>query len=60
MQRGTEEEKENVEIEYVTESISPLDPNYRAFAKIFEAFKVSLCVNLLNTVYENWSEDLIQ
>ena len=53
MQRGTEEEKENVEIEYVTESISPLDPNYRAFAKIFEAFKVSLCANLLNTVYEN-------
>lgn len=27
-------------MEYVTESLNPLDPNYRAFAKIFEAFKV--------------------
>lgn len=27
-------------MEYVTEGLSPLDPNYRAFAKIFEAFKV--------------------
>lgn len=34
------EETDDVEVEYVTESISPLDPNYRAFAKIFEAFKV--------------------
>ena len=24
----------------MTESLNPLDPNYRAFAKIFEAFKV--------------------
>ena len=31
----------------MTESLNPLDPNYRAFAKIFEAFKVwSLVVSL--------------
>lgn len=34
------EETDDVEVEYVTEGLSPLDPNYRAFAKIFEAFKV--------------------
>ena len=34
------EETDDVEVEYVTESLNPLDPNYRAFAKIFEAFKV--------------------
>ena len=31
---------DDVQVEYVTESINPFDPNYRAFAKIFEAFKV--------------------
>lgn len=35
------EETDDVEVEYVTESLSPHDPNYRAFAKIFEAFKVT-------------------
>ena len=34
------DDTDDVEVEYVTEGLSPLDPNYRAFAKIFEAFKV--------------------
>lgn len=29
----------------MTESLSPHDPNYRAFAKIFEAFKVTNFIN---------------
>ena len=34
-------EEDDVEVEYVPEQFDASDPNYRAFAKIFEAFKVS-------------------
>ena len=33
-------EEEEVEVEYITEAFDIVDPNYRQFAKIFEAFKV--------------------
>lgn len=38
-----EDEEDNVEVEYVQENISipKWDPNYAAFNKIFEAFKVN-------------------